>query len=182
MANRAYLYSVDAKPEPGKVPKPVRSLSEHNWDIPLAHKILASVDPQRCQSVIWTEHRIAIVADYAGGVSRLTKFLDRLGEQIRDAAFVEAVAETREVLSDDAFRGELILLEAGEVFDMMGGDLGAHCDRLVAECADVGRKVDAAIAGGEQAWLTDAAVDWQAKLGLYWADVLYFDFAKWNAT
>ncbi len=42
MANRSYLYTLDAVPTKKKTPKPIRSLGEWGWDIPLAHKILAS--------------------------------------------------------------------------------------------------------------------------------------------
>jgi hypothetical protein len=40
----------------------------------------------------------------------------------------------------------------------------------------VARRVDGAIAGGEKEWLAEVAAEWEEKLGLYWADVLYFDF------
>jgi hypothetical protein len=172
MANRSYVYSVDTRPEPGKQPSPIRSLSEFNWDIPLAHKILASQAPSRCQSVIWEEHRIGVVADYAGGVERLLKFLDAVG--VKDKAFEDAVAETRQVL--DKHRGKYLLVEAGEIYDLSGNDLADECERLLAELPLVAKRVDGAIAGAEKDWLAEVAAEWEEKLGLYWADVLYFDF------
>ncbi len=71
MANRSYVYSIDAIPAPGQAPKPIRSLTEFNYDVPRVHKILASAAPERCQSVIWPDHRVGVVASYAGGVERL---------------------------------------------------------------------------------------------------------------
>ena len=57
MANRSYIYTVDSVPTKKKQPKPIRSLSEFGWDIPLVHKILASENPRLCQSVIWGSTR-----------------------------------------------------------------------------------------------------------------------------
>jgi hypothetical protein len=179
MANRSYVYSVDAVPTKEQNPKPIRSLSEYNWDIPLAHKILASGAPRRCQSAIWEKHEIAIVGDYAVGKDRLIRFLDALaasGRMAKKDDFSAAVKETKEVLASEKHAGKLILLEAGEIFDMSGEGLVEGCDALVEEISGLAKRVDDAITGQNEALLRKVAEGWEKDLGLYWADVLYFDF------
>ncbi len=181
MANRSYLYTVDTVPTKKKKPKPIRSLSEFNWGIPLAHKILASESPKRAQSVIW-DHDIAVVAAFEPGKKRLLAFLDVLAEASpkNKKAFAEAVSETKTALSAKKHVGELSLLECGEIFEMEADSLEEIvkvCDTLVDEDIPAAReKVDAAIAGKEKKWLASVAKSWEKTLGLYWDDVLYFDF------
>lgn len=178
MANRSYVYSVDAAPTKTKRPKPIRGLSEFNWDIPLAHRILASGSPKRCRSVIWPEYEIGVVADYATGTKRLLAFLAALAPAVKKTRkeFDAAVAETKNVLSSAKSKGKLILLEAGEIFDMDDGDLVESAKRLVdKDIPATAKKVDAVLAGKEAKWLAEVAKTWEDKLGLYWSDVLYFD-------
>src|SRR5262245_55965843 len=139
MANRSYVYTVDTLPEPDKQPSPIRSLTEFNWDIPLVHKILASVEPRRCQSVIWAEHEIGIVADYAGGVSRLLEFLDVLAPVVNQKEFHDAVAEARDVLASDKHKGKFLLLEAGEIYNMSDGELVDECEQLLSALPEVAK-------------------------------------------
>jgi len=178
MANRSYLYTLDAVPTKKKKPKPVRSLSEWGWDIPMSHKILASESPKRCPSAIWPEHEIGVVADFAGGRDRLLAFLDVVaGSKPKNAkAFAEALAETKKTLASKKHAGKFTLLECGEIFDMLDDDLVKSADRLVEkEIPALKKKVDAAIAGKEKKWASDVAKTWEKDLGLYWADVLYFE-------
>jgi hypothetical protein len=179
MANRSYLYTVDVAPTKKKTPKPIRSLSEWGWDIPLSHKILASEGPKRCQSAIWGDHEIGVVADFAAGRDRLLALLDVLAKaKPKNAkAFAAAAAETKKTLASKKHAGKFTLLECGEIFDMLDDDLTKSADRLVEkDIAAVRKKVDAAIAGKEKAWVAKLAKSWEKDLGLYWADVLYFDF------
>ncbi|MFY0538781.1 hypothetical protein [Nannocystis pusilla] len=70
-----------------------------------------------------------------------------------------------------------LLLEAGEIFGVMGGDLVEHARRLVVEIAELGARVDRAIAGGEAPWLAQLRANWQkaARPG-WWSEVLYYSF------
>ncbi len=181
MANRSYLYTLDAVPTKKNTPKPIRSLSEWGWDIPLAHKILASENPKRCQSAIWSDHEIGVVADFAAGRDRLLAFLDVLAKaKPKNAkAFAAAVAETKKTLASKKHAGKFALLECGEIFDLLDDDLVVSANRLVDEEIPAARKkVDASIAGegSAKAWVSKLAKTWEKDLGLYWADVLYFDF------
>jgi hypothetical protein len=179
MANRSYLYTLDAVPSKKKKVKPIRSLSEWGWDIPLSHKILASENPKRCQSAIWGDHEIGVVADFPAGRDRLLAFLGVVGEAKpkNQKAFAEALAETKKTLASKKHAGKLTLLECGEIFDMLDEDLVTSTDRLVdKEIPALKEKVEAAIAGKEKKWVSEVAKTWEKSLGLYWADVLYFDF------
>jgi hypothetical protein len=182
MANRSYLYTLDKAPVKGKkAPKPIRSLSEWGWDIPLSHKILASESPKRCQSAIWVEQEIGIVADFPAGRDRLLAFVDVVAKNKPAKAkdFATAAAETKKVLASKKHAGKLTLLECGEIFDMQRDDLVVSADRLVEkEIPALAKKVDAAIAGKGKPWVASVAKKWEKELGLYWADVLYFDFGS----
>jgi hypothetical protein len=180
MANRSYLYTLDKIPTKGKAnPKPIRSLGEWGWDIPLSHKILASEKPRRCQSAIWKDHEIGIVADFHAGRDRLLALLEVLGKAKpkNPANFTLALKDTAKVLKSKKYVGKYTLLECGEIFDMMDGDLVKHANALAEkELPAIKKRVDAAIAGGEKKWVAKLAKSWEKDVGLYWSDVLYFDF------
>ncbi len=179
MANRSYLYTLDAVPSKKKKVKPIRSLGEWGWDIPLSHKILASENPKRCQSAIWGDHEIGVVADFPAGRDRLLALLEVVAQAKpkNPKAFTEALAETKKTLASKKHAGKFTLLECGEIFDMLDDDLLVSANRLVdEEIPALKKKVDAAIAGKEKKWVSEVAKTWEKNLGLYWADVLYFDF------
>ena len=181
MANRSYLYSVDVIPEPGKEPPVIRGLSEIDKDIPLAHLILAGAQPRVCQSVIWTEQQIAVVGDFAPGMSRLIQLLNVLAHTslVGDPTFMGALAQTVTTLSNPTFRGKFFLLEAGEIFDMSGEELEVSVSNLVQkQIPETNQKVQDALLGKGGAWLSELAKTWRESLGLVWSDVLYYDFSK----
>ena len=66
MANRSYLYSADTLPTSDVNQKPrVVGISEWNYDIPVAFRLLLSGYPRKCRSVIWDfPDEIAIAGDY----------------------------------------------------------------------------------------------------------------------
>jgi hypothetical protein len=175
MANRSYLYSVDTIPTADRQPSPIRSVSEFNWDIALYHRVLMTGGPRRCQSAIWPDHEIGIVADYAAGTDRLLRLL----ELVRGVSeeLDRSIDASREVLASDKHRGRYLLLEAGEIFDLLDEDLVDQADRLVnIELPGTASQVDRALAGEADDWVSQLASDWREQLDLYWADVLYFDF------
>jgi hypothetical protein len=181
MANRSYVYAVDTLPTKKKQPKPIRSLSEFGWGVPVAHQLLASGSPRRCQSAIWEEHEIGIAGDFKVGRDRLFRFLEALagvkGLKKKDA-FAEAVAETRAFLEAKKHVGKYILLEAGEIYDLLDGELVDACEAQIREIGKTAERVERAIAGKEPKFMAKLAKSWEAELGLYWADVLYFQFGK----
>jgi hypothetical protein len=178
MANRSYLYSVDSILAGKKKVKPIRSLSEWNYAVPLSHQLLVSGSPKRCTSAIW-DHEIGIAGEYGPGRDRLLRLLAALEETRglkKKDEFVEAATETRKVLQSKKRAGRYFLLEAGEIFDLGDEELVPACDALVKEVSRVAREVDEALSGHTPKLLSRLAKRWEDELGLYWADVLYFDF------
>src|SRR5690349_6988916 len=85
MANRSYLYASDLVParDIDRSLRRIIGISEWNYDIPIAYKLLASGDPRSCMSSIWDfDGDIAIVSDYEAGVRRLFAYLDRIPESL----------------------------------------------------------------------------------------------------
>ncbi len=122
MANRSYLYATD-----GVVTKPGEhvektGLSEYNYDLPLAFRLLVSQNPTLSYSAIWDcPTKIAIVGDFLAGRQKLFDFLDEL-MKIEEAAgcVMPDVAETKRYLTDPARVKQYAILECGELF-MLGG-------------------------------------------------------------
>jgi hypothetical protein len=162
MANRSYIYASDIVPARGADPKKRRmiGISEWNYDIPVAYKLLASGSPQTAISSIWKlDQKIAIVGDFDAGESRLMQFLDQLPEpQIRSLR-----EEAKLFLSSPQHRRKYFVLECGEIFDMQGGDLALQNDQLLKEIEHF----------DPPAPQSEKEID---ALGLgNWSDVFYFD-------
>lgn len=187
MANRSYLYSADFSE--GSKPT-FKDLSEWRSEVPLSHSILLSGDTQLVNSSIWNydEAPIALVGDYAIGLKRLLAFLDLLEKQPQTqerSDLLEEIAQTRSFFDDPRKTAKSFFLEAGEVFDLMGGDLGGHAARLHADVLAIGKEVDRLVAENANPW-TDARL-WffsnalkNNNLGLYWTHVLYFHLGSWK--
>jgi len=178
MANRSYLYSVDTVPELDNPPRPIRAISEHNWDIPLVHKLLAGRDPRVCWSMIW-DHEIGIVADFAGGLDLATRFLRLLADT--DAAehqdLREHVVSTLDFLARPERAGRYFALETGEILALGDEDLTGAAQRLVdSDIPYEVRQAESALAGENEAWLADIRANWLDHIGSSFADVLYFSF------
>ncbi|MCG7526561.1 hypothetical protein MHW47_19170 [Streptomyces sp. OfavH-34-F] len=175
MANRSYLYSADSMPDDADIPKPIRCISEHNWAIPLAHKLLVGRGTVIVPSMIWNP-RIGIAADYAGGVALLRDLLHVVGKGLEnDAEFNECV--TRSMAHLEKQRAKYFVLETGEMVSLEGDDPEASVERLVS--TDIPGSVaeaEAAIAGGNEEWLTSLRADWQSHFGSFYSEALYFSF------
>ena len=85
MAMRSYLYSADTLPTDTEIPDKVLGISEHNWDIPLAHLLLTGRDPRVVPSMIWSAP-VGIGADFDGGAD----LRNRLGADLSLAATARA--------------------------------------------------------------------------------------------
>ncbi|MFK3732371.1 hypothetical protein ACI2LJ_19125 [Streptomyces sp. NPDC088090] len=175
MANRSYLYSADSMPDEAGIPQRVRCVSEHNWDVPLAHKLLAGRGTTIVPSMIWNPP-IGIAADYADGAALLRDLLHVVGKGLEDdAEFAECVARTTGHLEKQ--QAKHFVLETGEIVSMTDDDPVASVRRLVSE--DIPAAVagaEAAIAGRNDDWLASVRADWQRHFASFYSEVLYFSF------
>jgi hypothetical protein len=174
MANRSYLYSADTLPTETENPQRVLCVSEHRWDIPLAHLLLAGRQPRVVQSMIW-DPRIGIGAEYAGGVELLLNLLRVVGEGLDDPDFAPRVAEIAEHLERQ--KAEYFVLETGEMISLDGGDVEEAARRLVdVEIPEAVARAEAAIAGEGGEWLESVRASWRDHFDSHYAKVLYFSF------
>jgi|SRR5690606_33869754 len=177
MANRSHLYTCDEIP--GAASFYARGLSEYNWDIPLVHKLMMANAPRVVRSAIW-DHDIGILAEREGAFERVLAFFDKLAE----GPLPERETFERELVQMRSFLAEApatryVLLEAGEIFDLLDGELVDHAHALVAEIAELAARVERAMACEEQAWLAELRANWQeqARPG-WWSHVLYYSFGE----
>ncbi|GHA88008.1 hypothetical protein GCM10010305_34540 [Streptomyces termitum] len=175
MANRSYLYSTDSMPSEAGTPRRIRCVSEHNWDVPLAHKLLAGRGTVVVPSMIWNPP-VGIAARYDGGAELLLGLLRVVGEGLEgDAGFAECVAGTTAHLEKQ--RAEYAVLETGEVVSMTDDDPVESVRRLVASDIPAAvARAEEAIAGRDDAWLASVRADWQRHFASFYADALYFSF------
>lgn len=143
MANRSYLYASDFIPgQPDGQGRKLVGLSEWRYDIPLVFKLLASGRPQLCPSLIGGDHGdIAIVGDYAAGLSALEAFLARL--QYPPAQ--RLVNEALEFLHAPEQRARYLVLEPGELFAMTDAPAAAQGQALLTELQDLAPSVEEAL-------------------------------------
>ncbi|MEW1636003.1 hypothetical protein AB0469_18225 [Streptomyces sp. NPDC093801] len=175
MANRSYLYSADSMPNEVEIPQRIRCISEHNRDVPLAHKLMVGRGTTVVPSMIWNPP-IGIAADYAGGAALLRDLLRAVGEGLEDdAEFAACVARTTAHLEKQ--QAKYFVLETGEIVSMSDGDPTASVRSLVSDdIPDAVAQAEAAIAGGNDDWLAAVRADWQTHFASFYADALYFSF------
>ncbi|MER7622978.1 hypothetical protein [Streptomyces sp. NPDC126503] len=175
MANRSYLYSADSIPTETENPGRIRCISEHNWDIPLAHKLMAGRGTTVVPSMIWNPP-IGIAADYAGGAALLRDLLGAVGKGLEDdAEFAACVARTTAHLKQQQAR--YFVLETGEIVSMTDDDPAASVRRLASEdVPEAVAEAEAAIAGRNDAWLASVRADWQRHFASFYSEALYFSF------
>ncbi|MFT3883272.1 MAG: hypothetical protein QM703_26915 [Gemmatales bacterium] len=163
MANRSYLYSADTLPTQEANTKPVAvGISEWNYDIPLAFRLLLSADPRKCRSLIWDfPDEIAIAGDYEYGVAHLFRYLD----QIKDPEIVQLRDDARKFLGATENKRRYFILECGEIFELDSEPLAAQNDLLLSEVLEMESDLPC----------PTAALDIES-LGLgNWSNILYFD-------
>ncbi|MFF3620928.1 hypothetical protein [Streptomyces sp. NPDC002467] len=175
MANRSYLYSADSMPNEAGIPKRVRCISEHNWDIPLAHKIMVGRGTTIVPSMIWNPP-VGVAADYVSGAALLLDLLRAVGKGLEhDAEFAECVARTASHLEKQ--QAEYFVLETGEIVSMSGDDPVERVRRLVSEDIPAAvAKAEAAIAAEDDEWLASIRADWQNHFASFYNEALYFSF------
>ncbi|MEU3481994.1 hypothetical protein AB0E66_28030 [Streptomyces sp. NPDC033753] len=175
MANRSYLYSADSMPNKAEVPKQIRCISEHNWDIPLAHKLMVGRGTTIVPSMIWNPP-IGIAADYADGAALLRDLLHAVGKGLEDdTEFADCVAKTTAHLEKQ--QAKYFILETGEIVSMSGDDPAESVQHLASEdIPDAVAKAEAAIAGQNDDWLASVRADWQKHFASFYSETLYFTF------
>jgi hypothetical protein len=176
MANRSYLYSANSLPTDEDIPKPIRCISEHNWSIPLAHKLLVGRETTVVASVIWSQ-RIGIAADFAGGAALLGDLLRLVGQTFTgEDDFAECVDTTMAHLEKQ--REKFFLLETGEIISLGGDDDPEETVRgLVAfDIPNAVTQAEAAIAGSNDQWLASVRANWTDHFASFYSDWLYFSF------
>ena len=108
----------------------VKGLSESEYNIPFIYRILVSVNPEATASIIWkNEEKIAITADYAGGLARLADFLERFPKKRGDKT---AVTKLLKFLKDESNVRKYIHLECGEIFEMEDEELEVQNENFIA--------------------------------------------------
>ncbi|MGW4700652.1 DUF7822 domain-containing protein [Streptomyces sp. NPDC004285] len=175
MANRSYLYAADSKPSEAEIPQQIRCISEHNWDIPLAHKLLAGRGTTIVPSMIWNPP-IGIAADYTEGAALLRDLLCVVGEGLADdVEFAECAARTQAHLEKQ--QAKYFVLETGEIVSMTDHDPAASVRELVSgDIPEAVAHAEAAIAGRNDDWLVAVRADWQQHFASFYSDALYFSF------
>ncbi|MFF2197527.1 hypothetical protein [Streptomyces sp. NPDC058157] len=175
MAHRSYLYSADSMPTEDDIPQAIRCISEHNWGIPLAHKLLVGYGTTIVPSMIWSP-RIGIAADYDRGATLLRALLKAVGQGLEeDDEFSRCAEKTAAHLEKQ--RAHHFLLETGEMISLSDDDPEAAVQRLVADDIPAAvARAEAAVAGEDDAWLASVRADWQENLGSFYGDALYYSF------
>lgn len=165
MANRAYLYA--------KKDKEFVAISEYNYEIPIAYKILVSCKTKRVRSSIFrSPFKIALRGNFEEGVERLYAFLEELKQKglIPEAELDEKIEETKTFL--EKHRGcRFFWLEGAEIYEYDGpalfGNLKMHrqISRIGTEIANFYRELD--------------GVKPDERMGMIgiqeWADCLYYE-------
>lgn len=175
MANRSYLYSADSLPDDGGNPKPIRCVSEHNWDVPLAHKLMAGHGTRVVPSMIWNAP-VGIAGDYAEGADLLGRLLHAVGQGLEGDAEFAALRVTIEAHLEKQ-RAKHFVLETGEIVSMEDDDPVASVRRLASQdIPDAVAQAQEAIAGRNDDWLAAIRADWQKHFASFYSESLYFSF------
>lgn len=167
MANRSYLYSLDVFPNYMK-PRAI-GLSESEYSIPLIYRILVSSAPQATQSILFSgQEKIAITADYDGGVRKLEEFFSKLPQEYKEKA-----DNVIKFLKDYKNRQLYIHLECAEIFEMEIEDedeLEQKNAELVSELSNIDEEIKKAL---KRIHYDGDAFDVREIEAEYWTNTLF---------
>ncbi len=165
MANRAYLYA--------KKGNEMVAISEYNYDIPIAYKILVSCNTKRVRSTIFkTPFKIALRGDFDSGVDRLYAFLEEVKQKglIPEVELEQRIAETKAFL--EKHHGcRYFWLEGAEVYEYNGPALFGNLKmrRKISRIKDE-------IENFYQELATAKPAERMSLIGIQeWADCLYYE-------
>lgn len=167
MANRNYLYSLDVFPNYLK-PRAI-GLSESEANIPLIYRILLSSAPQATESILFSgQGKIAITADYDGGVRKLEEFFSKLPEEYKEQA-----DNVIKFLKDYKNRQTYIHLECAEIFEMEADEdeFEQKTAELVEEIKNIDEEIKKAL---KRIHYDGDAFDLRELEAEYWTNTLYF--------
>ncbi|WP_117879653.1 DUF7822 domain-containing protein [Aureibaculum luteum] len=143
MANRSYLYSLNynqCKLEKA-LKKTISGVSESEYYIPLAYKILISQEIQMCNSIIWdNKQKIALTGNLEKGKSKLFDFLETLKSKrlFDENLLIEKIENTRISLSKTEKYG---LLEPGEIYDLENENIYDQNTRLYSNLKNIDSEI-----------------------------------------
>lgn len=165
MANRSMLFAVSAAPAPDQPPERVLALGEFGWDIPTVFKLLVSVNPRPCTSIVWElDELVAIVGDAHESLSRLTQLRAGLDEDAAGLADIDAALEYLSKPHIEEF--PFFLMEPGEILELTDTPFPEQMDALIAEISSL--EIPALV---ERANATAPPEDWGPGC---WSSILYY--------
>lgn len=175
MANRSYLYSIDAPPRSNPQSREIMGLHEWGWSIPISHRLLASGSPRISHSIIWDkEDKIAITSDFELGYTAFLDFFEAL-----DAPEIRGELEAaRAFLEKTHNRKPFIQLECGEIFDMNKTPVVKQNELLLTELQSIKTYTTQTISALKEASSQSKAERQKvlSELGLgCWSNTLYYD-------
>lgn len=135
MANRAYLYGMEGKQ--------VTGISEYNYDVPIAYKILLSQNTKMVKSRIFTNpFKIALQGNFEKGVERLYSFLEELKTKgyFEENELEEAIADTKAFLRENS-NCEYFYLDCGEIYDMSATPLYLSNVKMFQKIKNVDKEI-----------------------------------------
>lgn len=164
MANRCMLFAARAVPGAAGEKVPVLALGEFGWGIPTIYKLLVSVRPQPCRSVVFGhDGPLAIAGDREGGLTLLKTLRGNLSNTAPAAKSLdEAIAYLSKAHIDHPY----FLLEPGEILELESGPLDKSLCALLTEVGSLRIDRLTALAG-----TSDDAQDWATGS---WTSILYF--------
>lgn len=181
MANRSYLYSINEVPTANSNDKiKIIGLSEFNYEIPVAYKVLLSGGTKSSHSIIF-DGNYGITGDYQKGLENLKRYISSLkNEKIPNKEkLIEDYDKAINFLSNPDNQQEFFQLEIGEIIDISpkGEDLYEETLNNIKELETMFERVRGDMMPAYEMNIND----WEKELGLdYWNNHLYFDFSQNN--
>ena len=145
-------------------------LSESEYSIPLIYRILVSSAPQATESILFSgQEKIAITADYDGGVRKLEEFFSKLPEEYKEKA-----DNVIKFLKDYKNRQLYIHLECAEIF-VMEAESDDELEKKNAELVEEIKNIDEEIKKALKRIHYDGdTFDVRELEAEYWTNTLYF--------
>jgi hypothetical protein len=170
MTERSYLFTCDDAPRTFGFGG--YGVSQCPSFVPLVHKLLVANAPRVTKSALF-DAAGAILGDRAGAYERVVRLFDVLGAgPLSDPRGFEAMAREMTQFMAAAPAGRFFLLEPVELFGP--ADAGRKVGQLFTEIAGLAATVDNALAGQDDAWLTQLRGSVMASVdGTWWASTLF---------